>query len=431
MKKTLLAFSLCMGLAVSAEAAEFQGRDEVFVEAAQQHAISIYDWDSAENSASTFPHAYKFTHSYRISRGLLGSDQDVIVPEQFKRGQLDLASISTSDIEGDIPLYVFLRDRLKNHAMVVLKGDTLLHEHYWNNMNPQSLHLDMSVTKSFTSLVAQIAVAQGKLDMRKRVIDYLPELKGSAWHTATVQQVSDMRTSLIIDTPPHASWDDRMTTSQSYNTDTGVADYPKGISDYLPLVKNVNHPMGHKYDYQCANTEVLGKVVESATGEKLADLYEQQLWQKVGLENDAYLMADHAGGAMASGGLNASTRDLARIGKMLLNDGKNYLGEQVVPKAFIDQMLAGNDQVRAAWKLSKEAALADGWYIDQFRVLNVADHQILAMVGIHGQVVAMDKASGVVIAMNGGYPQTETPRMALGIFHKVIPAILNAVNQQS
>lgn len=431
MKKTLIAFSLCMGFAVGASAAQFHPRDEGFVKAAQQHAISIYDWDSAENSASTFPYAYKFTHSYHISRGVLGGDQAVLMPETFKPGQLDLSAINTQDIEGDIPLDVFLRDRLKNHSMVVLKGDTLLHEHYWNNMHADSVHLDMSVTKSFTSMLAQIAVAEGKLDMQAPVVKYLPELKGTAWHSATVQEVSDMRTSLIMDTPAHTSWDNRMTLSQSYNTDAGVTDYPNGVSDYLPLVKDYNQPMGKKYEYQCANTEVLGKVVEAATGQKLANLLEQQIWQKVGLENDAYLMADHAGGAIASGGLNASTRDLARVGKMLLNDGKNYRGEQVVPSAFIKQMLAGNDTVRNAWKLSKEAALADGWYIDQFRVLNIGEHKILAMVGIHGQVVAMDKASGVVIAMNGGYPQTETPRMALAIFHKVIPAIIDAVNAAS
>ena len=82
--------------------------------------------------------------------------------------------------------------------------------------------------------------------------------------------------------------------------------------------------------------------------------------------------------------------------------------------------------MRSAWKLGKEAALAsDGWYKDQYRILNIQGHKILAMVGIHGQILAMEKKSGVVIAMNGGYPQTETPRMANLIFYQIIPAILD------
>lgn len=133
---------------------------------------------------------------------------------------------------------------------------------------------------------------------------------------------------------------------------------------------------------------------------------------------------------MASGGLNATTKDLARIGRMLLNDGKNYLEQQVVPTAFIDNLLQGNDTVRQAWSKGKEARLVNGWYKDQFRVLNINQHKILAMIGIHGQVLAMDKSTGVVIAMNGGYPMSETPRMAISLFYKVIPAIIEAAERK-
>ncbi|WP_041421575.1 serine hydrolase domain-containing protein [Shewanella sediminis] len=425
MNKTLLAFSLLVSFGSSA--ADFQGRDATFLENAAQHMISVKNYDSGENAASTFPHAYKFTHSYRISHGLLGSGQDVLSPEVLKSDkQLDFSKIMITDIDGQMDLNTFLRDRLKNHSMVVVNGDRLLHEHYWNNMDEHSTHLMMSVTKSFTSMMAAIAVSEGKLDMSKPVIHYLPELKGTAWETASVQEVADMRTSVIQKVSKHKSWDDRMTLSQSYNGDT-AGDYPRGVTDYFPLVTKVETKMGKKYTYQCVNTEVLGKVVEAATGKRLADLIEDNIWKKVGLENDAFLMSDHVGGAVASGGLNAATKDMARIGKVLMNDGKNYLGEQVIPSDFISGLLQGDDNVRSAWKLSKEASLADGWYKDQFRLLNVGGYSILAMVGIHGQVVAMDKASGTVIAMNGGYPMTETPRMAISLFHKVIPAILDAV----
>ncbi|WP_394388909.1 serine hydrolase domain-containing protein [Shewanella woodyi] len=416
MKKSIVALTVL--LAFGATAAEFQKRDNVFIENAANHAITIYDWDNAENSASTFPHAYKFTHSYKLNTS-------GVLPQKFKPVDLGLSSLVVSDIEGDINLETFLRERLKNHSLVVIKGEKILHEHYWNNMTQRSTHLDMSVTKSFTSLAAQKAVDAGKLDMSKKVIDYLPELKGTAWETATVQEVSDMRTSVIQQVSAHKSWDDRMTISQSYNSDTGLKDYPNGVSDYFPLVTEFNYSMGETYTYQCVNTEVLGKIVEKVTGENLADIIEV-IFQDVGAENDAYLMSDHAGGAVASGGLNAGTKDLARVGAMLLNDGKNYQGKQVISPAFIDSLFDGNELVRSAWAKGKEAALADGWYKDQFRLLNVDGHEILAMVGIHGQVVAMERSTGTVIAMNGGYPQTETPRMAISIFHKAIPAILKA-----
>ncbi|GIU24430.1 serine hydrolase [Shewanella sp. MBTL60-007] len=418
MKKSVLA--LASLLSFGSVAVEFKVRDEAFIENAASHAISIKDWDSPENAASTFPHGYKFTSAY------YKLDVNGVSPQKLMSADaLDLSKLMVSDIDGKIDLETFLRDRLKNHSMVVLKGDRIMHEHYWNNMSDKSTHIDASVTKSFTSMAAQLAVAKGQLDMSKLVIEYLPELKGTAWETATVQDVSDMRTSVIMKIAKHKSWDDRMSDSQSYYGDT-AKDYPNGVSDYFPMVTEHKYKMGEAYTYQCVNTEVLGKVVERASGKLLAE-YIELIFQSAGTENEAYLVSDHAGGAVAAAGLNASTKDLARIGQLFLNDGKNYKGEQVLSKAWVDSLYAGNDVVRAAWSMSKEAALADGWYKDQFRLLKIENREILAMVGIHGQIVAMDRDSGAVIAMNGGYPQTETARMALSIFYKVLPTIFEAV----
>ncbi|WP_394205698.1 serine hydrolase domain-containing protein [Shewanella waksmanii] len=419
MNKAVFALAMIMAIA-SVNAAEFQSRDAAFIEQAKSHMITIENWDQAENAASTFPHAYKFTHSYKL-------DTSGVAPQPLTvSNSLDLSQITVTDIDGTIDVETFLRDRLKNHSMVVVQNNQILHQHFWNNMGPHQPHLAMSVTKSFTSLAAQQAVSQGLLNMNKPVIEYLPFLTGSAWHTATVQDVADMRTSLLLDVPKHQSWDNRMTLAQSYNSDKGAKSYPNGIKDYLALVRLREGKMGDKYTYQCANTEVLGLIVEKVTGKNLAKNYEALLSQ-IGVNDDVYLMAGHAGDAIASGGLNISTADLARVGQLLINDGKNYQGKQVIDKHFIKQLLQGNDIVRSAWKKSKEAALAHGYYKDQFRVLNIGKHRILAMVGIHGQVVAMDFDSQTVIAMNGGYPQTETPRMAISIFYKVIAAILDEV----
>ncbi|SON48268.1 conserved exported protein of unknown function [Vibrio tapetis subsp. tapetis] len=429
MNKNLLAVLVGIGLSFGTTAAEFAPADQEFLGHSAQMTITPENWDSAEYAATSFPNAYKYTNHYHISRGLLGSEEPTLSPEVLEQGsQLDFDAIQVTDVNDSMSLNTFLRDRLKNHSMVVLKDNKIMHEHYWNNMDEHSTHLDMSVTKSFTSMLAAIAVAEGKLDMSKKVIDYLPELKNTAWESATVQEVADMRTSLTIVATPHKSWDDRMTRSQSWNGDESKA-FPNGVADYMQLVKEVSAPMGSKYSYQCINTEVLGKVVEKATGENLADYLESRIWKKVGMENDAYFMSDATGFPVASGGLNATTKDLARMGKVLLNNGKNYVGEEVIPEKFIDGLLEGNDEVRSAWKKSKEAALADGWYKDQFRVLQIPGRKIIAMVGIHGQVVAMDKETGTVVAMNGGYPQTETPRMAIMIFYKALPAIFDAVNK--
>ena len=428
MKSFLITVSFIFMLSLNAFAATYHEVDKVFVKQAEALGVSQSVWDQPEYAAMSFPSAYKFTTYYRISRGLLGSGESVLVPQKWTEADpLDLTKLKGMDADGEHDLVTLLRDRLKNHAMVVLKGGKLVHQHFFNGMDEHSTHLEMSVTKSFVATLAGIAVSEGKLDMSKKVEEYLPEMKGSAFEGLSIQEVADMRSNLeIVPVSKFMEWDPRLTLSMNWNgpNDSGL----HGVKEYLKLIKKRKNLSGEKFLYQSSNTELLGMVVEKATGVKLADYLEDKIWKRVGAENDAFWMSGPDGYAVASGGLNMSTRDLARIGLVILNDGKNYLNEQVIPKAFLDAIWEGNDTVRKAWKSGKEAALApDGWYKDQYRVFNINGHKILVMAGIHGQVLAMEKKSGVVIAMNGGYPQTETPRMANLIFYQIIPAILDGL----
>ncbi len=427
MKKFIWACGAALILSTAADAATLHQPDEAFIAKAKALGVSQALWDQAEYAAVTFPNAYRFTRYYQISSGVLGSGESVLTPQIWeKAGSLDLTKLKGTDADGEHDLYVILRDRLKNHSMVVLKGDKLVHQHFFNGMTQDSTHLDMSVTKSFTATLAGIAASEGKLDMTKPIEQYVPIFKGTAFEGSTVQEVADMRSGLNIPTPEHKSWDPRFTEAQEWNgkNDSGL----HGIKDYLVLIKDRKYPTGEKYQYQDPNTEALGMAVEAATGMNLADYFEEKIWKNIGAENDAFWMADPDGFVVASGGLNMTTRDLARVGQLILNDGKNYVGEQVIPKAFLDAIWNGNDEVRSAWKGSKESGLApDAWYKDQYRILNINGHKILCMVGIHGQILAMEKTSGVAIAMNGGYTQTETPRMANLIFYQVLPAILDAL----
>ncbi|MGK7926416.1 MAG: serine hydrolase domain-containing protein [Spirulina sp.] len=399
-----------------------QQPDADFLERVSEFGVTQQNWDSPEYAAVTFPNAYKFTRHYRIAR------EDTVAPEVWQEDgpQLNLSALSASDADGSHDLETLLRDRLKNHAMVILKGDRLLHQHFWNGMNAESTHLDMSVTKSFTAILAGIAAAEGKLDKSQPIEVYLPQYRRTAFKGVSVQDAADMISGLDIPTPQFLSWDPRFTESQEWNgpNDSGLS----GIQDYLVTIEARKYEPGEHYQYQDPNTEILGLVTEAAIGIGLQDYLEEKIWSKLGMEQDAFWMADPAGFVVSSGGLNMTTRDLARVGRMFLNDGQNYLGEQIVPKDFIDAIWVGNDRVRAAWTVGKEAALApDGWYKDQIRVLNIKGHKIVVFVGIHGQILALEKDTDTVIAMNGGYPQTETERMNTLIFLEIIPTLLDEV----
>ncbi|CCN68714.1 serine hydrolase domain-containing protein [Vibrio nigripulchritudo] len=424
MKKTLLSALIAATTAFGAQAVTFKAPDREFIAAAESIGMTGQTWETPEYIASAMPHVYKFTHGYTLHKG------DFVL--QFEKGvPLDLDKVMVPEFDGSISAKDFLANRMQNHNAVIIKDGKIVHEHYGNGLNEFSTHLDMSVSKSFTAMAAAIAVGKGALDWEDLAIKYVPELKGTAFETATVQEISDMRTAVVLAAgTAEKYWDTRLSDAQGYYGEEASDPYPNGTLDFFPLItERQDYAIGEKYDYQDVNSELLGLIVDRATGKSFTHILEQDLLQKVGVAADAHFMSDKKGLAMGSTGMNMATKDLARVGLLFLKDGKNEKGEQVLPTKFVSDLWNGNDEVRSAWLKSKESALAPGYYKDQFRVLEVGGYRILAMVGVNGQVCAIEKTTNSVITLNGGYPMAETPRFAAMQFHQFVPAILDALSK--
>lgn len=395
--------------------------DNEFLEEAAKIGITQENWDNGASAKLTMQNAYRFTYSVEMQKGSY-------VHDLGKPTGLDLSKLTGFDVDGEHPLDIIIRDRLNTESLVILKNGKLVDEYYWNGMHKNHTHLQMSVTKSFTSLTLQTLVAEGKVDMNKPITDYLPELKASVgFSRATVQEVADMRSGINVPFSPGKLWDDRMTNVQEWN---GKNEYPelKSVLDYAKIVeKRDDYKKGELYDYLDANTEMMGMVVARVTGKPLTQVMEERLWSKVGFEHNARLMSNSDGEAVASGGLNATTRDVARMMDVLVNNGKNRVGEQVISKEFIKSLLDGNKDVKLAWKNGKESKMVkDGWYKDQIRAFNIEGHKFLAFVGIHGQVAIGEPSTGVVIAMNGAQDQKQAVRTVSMTFLNVFPTLLDA-----
>jgi CubicO group peptidase (beta-lactamase class C family) len=411
-------------LTVSAEATTFKEPDAEFIEAASAIGLTGENWETPEFIASAMPHVYKFSHSYTLHKG----DYVRELPQSDQ--VLNLEEVMVQDYDGPISARDFLLNRMQNHNAVIIQNGELIHEHYGNGLDEFSTHLDMSVSKSFTAMAAAIAVGKGLLNWEDPAIRYVPELAGTAFETATVQEISDMRTAVVL-APGTAEkyWDTRLSEAQGYYGQEKSEAYPNGTMDFFPLItERQDYAMGEKYDYQDVNSELLGLIVDRATGESFTTILEQDLLQKVGVASDAHFMSDKKGLAMGSTGMNMATKDLARVGLLFLNEGKNELGEQVLPAQFVSDLWEGNEAVRSAWLKGKESALAPGYYKDQFRVLEVGDYRILAMIGVNGQMCVINKETNSVIALNGAYPMAETPRFATMQFHQFVPVILDAMS---
>ena len=286
-------------------------------------------------------------------------------------------------------------------GIVVLHRGQVVYERYFGVLNPEGQHGAMSVTKSVVGIMGVMLVADGTLDANKKVADYVPELATSAFGNATLRQVLDMTTGLKYSedyADPNAEvWQH----SAAGSPLPKPKDYtgPRTYMEFLLTVKPLGEH-GQAFAYKTVNTDVLGWVIARVTGRNVAQLMSERIWQRLGAEQDAYFTVDSIGTPFAGGGLNTGLRDLARFGEMIRNDGQ-YLGQQIVPKAVVDDIRAGGD--KAAFAKAGYDLLKGGSYRNMWWVTHNPDGAFMAR-GVYGQRIYIDPKAEMVIVRYASNP---------------------------
>ena len=345
----------------------------------------------------SFSHMREFVPTQRVSRG----DGKVRAFPRALRDDID--AVSFVPIGGGAAMsWRQSLDANFTDSILVLHQGRVVYERYFGVGAPDTRHIAFSVTKSFVGTLAEMLIAEGKLDETAPVARYLPELAGSGFGNATVRQVADMTTAIDY--------------SEDYtDAGAGIADLvrangysprppdyagPRDIHAYLPTVK-ASGPHGAAFTYRTVNTEVLGWLVARASGQRLADVLSQRLWQPLGMACDAdWIAADPTGAPFAGGGLNPCLADLARFGEAMRNGGKAD-GTQVIPAAVVARIAQGGkreDFARAHYPLLPGWSYRSQWWVTH------NSHGAYSARGIHGQAIYIDPAAQMVIARFGSHP---------------------------
>jgi CubicO group peptidase (beta-lactamase class C family) len=293
-------------------------------------------------------------------------------------------------------------------AVVVVHGGRVAYESYAPDMPADTGHLLMSVSKSVVSCVAGVLVGRGVLDPEAPVAMYVPEVAGSGYDEATVRHLLDMRTGVGF-REEYTSLDAEVRVMERSMGWRPLADGdPVGAYSFLTTLKPEG-PHGGPFVYRSADTDMLGWVMERAADVRMADLISELVWQPIGAEHDADITCDAVGTAVHDGGMSATARDLARFGLMLLDNGR--VGErEVLPAAWIDDALQAGDDLREAFAGSDSAPyLPGGWYRNQFWLVPGSSGTVLLCLGIHGQMVYVDRATGTVAVKFSSWPDAQNP----------------------
>ena len=286
-------------------------------------------------------------------------------------------------------------------GMLILHRGRIVYEQYFGCLDEAGKHGAMSMTKSLTGLLAEILVAEGRLDETARVATLVPELADSAFGSATVREVMDMTTALDYSENYADPKADIWVYSAAANPLPKAADYrgPVGYYAYLQTVRQAGEH-GRAFGYKTINTDALGWIIARTTGRSTAALLSERIWSRVGMEQDAYMTIDALGIPFAGGGLSAGLRDLGRIGQLMLNRGE-WDGQRLFPAEIVPRIRAGGD--RDAFASAGFTTLPGASYRSMWWVFH-NQHGAFAARGVHGQTIYIDPAAEMVIVRLASHP---------------------------
>jgi CubicO group peptidase (beta-lactamase class C family) len=292
-------------------------------------------------------------------------------------------------------------------ALLVLQDGKIIDERYYAGMTEATPHLLMSVSKSIVGCVAGVLADRGLLNTEAQLTTYVPEAAGSGYGGAVVRHLLDMRTGVAFRENYTAPEAEVRVMERSMGWRPRLDEDPLGTYEYLTTLSKADRH-GGPFAYRSADTDMLGWVCERASGTRMADLISTLLWVPMGAERDAEVTCDPVGSAIHDGGISAVPRDVARFGQMLLDDGM-IDGWPVVPAAWLHDAHNPGTEVREAFaQTDNESVLPGGWYRNKFWFVPSGQGTALVCLGIHGQMVYVNRATQTVGVKLSSWPQAQS-----------------------
>jgi len=213
-------------------------------------------------------------------------------------------------------------------GLLVIKNGKIVYERYGLGNTGDSLWISFSVAKSVTSMLVGVAIKDGYIkSVDEKVTDYLPRLKGSSYDQATIRNILQMASGV--------QWNEDYADPR--------ADVNSATWDTLSLYEYLRHKgvdakPGEKFNYNTAETNLVGTLLRSAIGNNLSTYLSEKIWRPFGMEADAsWMLSEFGGGENGGCCINATLRDYGRIGLFALNNGRLADGTQVLPENWMHE----------------------------------------------------------------------------------------------
>jgi CubicO group peptidase (beta-lactamase class C family) len=303
-------------------------------------------------------------------------------------------------------------DAFKLAGIVVLQDGKLRLERYALGHSAAGRWVSFSITKSLTSTLVGAAIKDGFIaSVQDPVTRYIPELTGSAYDGVTVHHLLSMTSGVKWNEDyanPNADVALLFTAPVDPGQDETVSYMKKLVRDAAP---------GQKWRYNTGETNLIGVIVSRATQKTLASYASEKIWSRYGMEQDASWMVNRGSHEHAGCCVQASTRDLARLGQFIL-DGASIDGQAIMADGWLD----------AATR--KQADFGDPVMGYGYQWWTRSDGSFNAL-GIHGQHIQVDRARRMVIVVNSALPVADFTAESLAARTALFNAIRAALDSET
>jgi CubicO group peptidase (beta-lactamase class C family) len=213
-------------------------------------------------------------------------------------------------------------------ALLVLHKGVVQLERYWQDIGPDSLFTGRAMTRSLIPPLISIAMQEGHIQGLDDPVElYLTEWRGDPRGRITLRQLlqnlSGLENAMLAGDPDPFNKNSQISLSSDFRA--------------AALNFDLENPPGEFFALSNANAQLLGAVLEAATGKAYEDYLNNALWAPLGA-GPAVLYFDRPGGMPSVYCcFRATPRDWLRYGYALSRDGR-VGGAQLWPAGWVQEM---------------------------------------------------------------------------------------------
>lgn len=267
-----------------------------------------------------------------------------------------------------------LNQKYETVAFLVIRNDSLWYENYAEAYGTTSYTNSFSMAKTIVTTMLGKAITDGHVEsLEQPVADFFPEFD----QRLKVGDLASMASGL--------NWDESYYSPFSM---TAKAYFGNNIREQILDLEVVEEP-GQEFEYLSGNTQLLGMLIEKATGTTLSAYLSDHFWKPMGMKTDGLwqLDSEQSGMEKAFCCIASNARDFARFGKLYKNAGV-WNGDQLLDPSFVARSIQP--------RFEEDPEYGYGLWLT-----NLGGKEIFYLRGILGQYVAVIPEDDLIVVRLG------------------------------